>query len=209
MTLINLLPHRATAKKKHQDLFRRQLAYCVLLGCLLALAAHLLMQQQTTAQQQKNQALVANTALLDKKIKDMSVLQKDEQALLLRQHAVQGLQIARHIPVHLMAELVKHLPEGLFITSLRMDSKGVTLKGTSPSSEKVADFLQNMGTDSAYFQRPELLEVVADSPNPASAPTIFAARKVANFSLRWPLKMTDSSAPKPSLPLQPSEADAP
>lgn len=209
MTLINLLPHRAAAKKKHRDLFQRQLGYSVFLGCLLAFAAHLLIQRKLMEQQQRNQTLVSDTALLDKKIKDMLAMQKDEQALLLRQHAVEGLQIERHTPVHLMSELVKQLPEGLFITSLRMDSKGVTLKGTSPSSEKVADFLQNMSTDSAHFQSSELLEVVTDSPGRTSAPTPFSARKVANFSLRLHSKGPNLPTAKPSLPLQSIEANTP
>lgn len=209
MTLINLLPHRAAAKKKHQDLFQLQLVYCVLLGCLLALAVHLFIQHRIAAQQQKNQTFLANSALLDKKIKDMTALQKEGQALLLRQQAIEGLQMERHTPVHLMTELVKQLPEGLFITSLRMDSSGVTLKGTSPSSEKVADFLQNMGSDLAHFPRSELLEVVAGSPSPASVSAPFGARQVAHFSLRLHSKGPNTPAPKPSLLPQPNEVSSP
>jgi type IV pilus assembly protein PilN len=209
MTLINLLPHRAAAKKYCQDLFQRQLGYSALLGCLLALAAYLFIQQKISVQQQRNLAFVSNTALLDNKIKAMTSLQKEWQALLVRQHAVENLQIERNTPVHLMNELAKQLPEGLFITSLRMDSTGVTLKGVSPSHEKVADFLQNMGTDTTRFNQPELLEVIGGLPGPASSATLLAARKTASFSLRLNSRSSSPPATKPSLPPLPSGTNSP
>lgn len=209
MTLINLLPHRAAAKKYRLDLFQRQLGYCAVFGCLLALAAYLFIQQKITAQQQKNQAFVSNTALLDNKIKAMTALQKEWQALLVRQHAVENLQFERNTPVHLMNDLAKQLPEGLFITSLRMDSTGVTLKGVSPSHEKVADFLHNMGTDTTRFNRPELLEVVGGLTGPASSATPLAARKAASFALRLHSRSASLPVAKPSLPPLPSGENSP
>jgi type IV pilus assembly protein PilN len=209
MTLINLLPHRAAAKKGRQDLFQRQLGYCALLGFLLALAVYLTVQQKITAQQQKNQILVTDTAQLDKKIQDMSDLQKELQALLVRQHAVEDLQRERNTPVHLMNDLAKHLPEGLYMTSLRMDPQGVTLKGVSPSNEKVADFLQNLGADSTRLYRPELLEVVGGLPSPMAAASPFAARKVVSFSVRLHSRSPSPSVSKPSMTPQPSGQQAP
>jgi type IV pilus assembly protein PilN len=209
MTRINLLPHRAAAKKHRQNLFQRQLIYCALLGCLLALVAYFLIQQNITAQQQRNQALVSNTAHLDSKITAMMALEKECQTLQVRQHAVEDLQIERNTPVHLMNELAKRLPEGLFITSLRMDNKGVTLKGVSPSHEKVADFLQNMGADTTRFNRPELLEVVTGSPSPVSPASPLAARKAASFSLRLHSRSASLPVFRPSLPPLPSGAKTP
>lgn len=209
MTRINLLPHRAAAKKSRQVLFQRQLIYCALLGCLLALAAYFLIQQKITAQQQRNQALVSNTADLDSSIKAMMALQKEWQTLLVRQQAVEKLQIERNTPVHLMNDLAKQLPEGLFITSLRMDNQGVTIKGVSPSHEKVADFLQNMGADSTRFSRPELLEVVGGSPSPVSPATPLAARKAASFALRLHSRSASLPVPKSSLPPLPSGEKSP
>lgn len=209
MTRINLLPHRAAEKKSRQDLFQRQLIYCVLLGGLLALAAYFFIQHKITEQQQRNQNIVSNTALLDQKIKAMAALQIEWQALLVRQRAVEDLQTERNTPVHLMNDLAKQLPEGLYITSLRMDNKGVTLKGVSPSHEKVADFLQNMGSDSTHFNRPQLLEVVGGSTGPASSATPLAVRKAASFALRLHSRRASLPVSKPSLPPLPSGANSP
>jgi type IV pilus assembly protein PilN len=209
MTLINLLPHRAAAKKGRIDLFQRQLGYCALLGFLLALAVYFYIQHKITAQQQKNQTFVTDTALLDKKIQDMSDLQKELQALLVRQHAVEDLQSERNTPVHLMNDLAKQLPEGLFMTSLRMDAQGVTLKGVSPSNEKVADFLQNLGADSSRFVRPELLEVVGGLPSPAVASSPFAARMVVGFSVRLHSRSPSRSVSTPSMTAQPNGRQVP
>jgi len=191
MSLINLLPHRAAAKKLRQDLFNRQLGYSALIGLLLALAMFLFLQEKISAQQKNSQLLQSHIELLDHKIKDIEALQKENQALLIRRHAVEDLQRERNIPVYLMTELAKQLPEGVYITSLRMDKEKVTLQGISPSAEKVADFLQNMGVDSTWFTRPELLEVVSGSANLAPK----AARKVSNFSLRFLLKRSNLVSP--------------
>ncbi len=194
MSLINLLPHRAAAKKLRLDLFNRHLGYSALIGLLLALAIFLFLQEKISKQQKSNQRLQSHIALLDHKIKDIEALQKENQALLIRQQAVEDLQLERNIPVYLMTELAKQLPEGVYITSLRMDKDKVTLQGVSPSAEKVADFLQNMGVDSTWFTRPELLEVVSSSSNLAAK----AARKVSGFSLRFQLKRSNLVSPADS-----------
>lgn len=191
MSLINLLPHRAAAKKLRLDLFNRHLGYSALIGLLLALAMFLILQEKISSQQKSSQLLQSHIAKLDNKIKDIEALQKENQVLLTRQHAVEDLQLERNIPVYLMTELVKQLPEGVYITSLRMDKDKVTLQGISPSAAKVADFLQNMGADSTWFTRPELLEVVSGSANLAPK----AARKVSGFSLRFLLKHSNFSVP--------------
>jgi len=190
MSLINLLPHRAVAKKLRQDRFNRHLGYSALVALLLALAMFLLLQEKITAQQKNNQVLQSHIALMDNKIKDITALQKENQVLLIRQHAVENLQFERNIPVYLMTELVKQLPDGVYITRLRMEKNKVTLQGISPSTEKVANFLQNMGADSAWFTQPELLEVVSGTANLAPK----AARKVSSFSLRFLVKRSNLAA---------------
>ena len=191
MSLINLLPHRAAAKKLRRDLFNRHLGYSALMGLLLTLAVFFLLQEKIATQQKSSQLLQSHIALLDHKIKDIEALQKENQALLIRQRAVEDLQFERNIPVYLMTELAKQLPEGVYITSLRRDKDKVSLQGISPTAEKVADFLQNMSLDSTWFTRPELLEVVSGSANLVPK----ASRKVSNFSLRFFLKRSSLSAP--------------
>jgi len=205
MSMINLLPHRAAAKKLRQDLFNRHLGYSALIGLLLALAIFLFLQEKISKQQKSNQLLLSHIALLDHKIKDIEALQKENQALLIRQHAVEDLQLERNIPVYLMTELTKQLPEGVYITSLRMDKDKVTLQGISPTAEKVADFLQNMGGDSIWFTRPELLEVVSGSANVATK----ATRKVSSFSLRVPFKRSNLVAPADSMAPEVTKRSAP
>ena len=119
-----------------------------------------------------------------------------------RQHAVEDLQADRNLPVFLLTELVRLLPEGVFIASLRQDAQALTLMGAAQSNERVSELLRNLGNQSPWFVRPELVEIVAGTQ--ALSPR--DQRRVANFTIRVRLvRASDTEKPKtagvPALPV--------
>ena len=180
MILINLLPHRELARKRRQDLFNRGLGLAALLGGVVAALVFVAFQAQISAQQEKNQLLQTEITRFDAQIKDIASLQAEITALRARQQAVEDLQADRNLPVYLLTELVRLLPEGVFIASLRQDAQALTLLGMAQSNERVSELLRNLGNQSPWFARPELVEIVAGTL--ALSPR--EQRRVANFTIR-------------------------
>lgn len=180
MILINLLPHREAARKLRRDIFNVSLGASALAGGVIAGIIFLWFQAQISGQQEKNQLLQTEIKRFDAQIKDIAGLEAEIAALRARQQAVEDLQADRNLPVHLLTELVKQLPDGVYIASLRQDNQNVTLQGVAQSNERVSELLRNLGNNTPWFSKPELVEIVAGSV----ALTPREQRRVANFTIR-------------------------
>ncbi len=180
MILINLLPHREAARKLRRDIFNVSLGASALAGGLLAGIIFLWYQAQISGQQAKNQILQSEIKLFDAQIKDIAGLETEIAALRARQQAVEDLQADRNLPVHLLTELVKQLPDGVYIANMRQENQVVTLQGVAQSNERVSELLRNLGNNTPWFSKPELVEIVAGSV----ALTPRDQRRVANFTIR-------------------------
>jgi len=178
--LINLLPHREAARKLRRDIFNVSLAVSALVGGLLAGIIFLWYQAQISGQQGKNQLLQTEIKRFDDQIKDIAGLEAEIAALRARQQAVEDLQADRNLPVHLLTELVKQLPDGVYIVSMRQENQAVTLQGVAQSNERVSELLRNLGNNTPWFSKPELVEIVAGSVTL----TPREQRRVANFTIR-------------------------
>lgn len=189
MILINLLPHREEARKRRKEAFFLSLAVAALLGGLISGGVYAAYQAQINQQQGRNSFLAAENKKLDAQIAEIATLQKDIDGLKARQEAVESLQADRNLPVHLLNELVTRLPDGIYITSMREDNRRVTIQGVAQSNERVSELLRNLGSDSYWLSRPELVEIVAGStalPNNQQ-------RRVANFTMRLTLLSSSES----------------
>jgi type IV pilus assembly protein PilN len=205
---INLLPHRELARKLRRDRFKFGVGVAALLGLLLALLVFLVLQVRIAEQAQRNQQLQTEISRLDGQIKDIAGLQTEITALLARQQAVEDLQADRNLPVMLMSELARQLPEGLFLSSVRQDAQNLTLSGTAQSNERVSELLRNLGNNSPALSRPELIEIVAGTL--ALSPR--EQRRVANFTIRVHLVRSSDAAvikPAPGVVLPAAPASAP
>ena len=180
MILINLLPHREAARKLRKDIFNVSLAGSALVGGLLAGIIFIWFQAQITGQQGRNQLLQTEIKRFDEQIKDIASLEAEIAALRARQQAVEDLQADRNLPVHLLSELVKQLPDGVYIASMRQDNQNVTLQGVAQSNERVSELLRNLGNNTPWFSKPELVEIVAGNV----ALSAREQRRVANFTIR-------------------------
>jgi type IV pilus assembly protein PilN len=178
--LINLLPHREAARKRRRDVFNISLGTSALVGGLIAGGIFLWYQAQISSQQGKNQMLTSEIKKLEVQIKDIAALEAEIAGLRARQQAVEDLQADRNIPVHLLTELVKQLPDGVYISSMKQDNQLVTLGGVAQSNERVSELLRNLANNTPWFAKPELIEIVAGSV--ALSPR--EQKRVANFTIR-------------------------
>jgi len=178
--LINLLPHRDAARKRRREAFFVSLGAAAVCGGVIAGGMYLWLAAQISDQQAKNQVLKTEIVKLEGQIKEISTLQQEIAALRARQQAVEDLQADRNMPVHLLNELVRQLPDGVYVSSLKQENQLVTLVGTAQSNERVSELLRNLGNNSPWLTRPELVEIVAG--NVALSPR--DQRRVSNFSMR-------------------------
>ncbi|RCW74142.1 PilN domain-containing protein [Pseudorhodoferax soli] len=177
---INLLPHREAARKARKEAFQVMLGVSALVGLAVAGAIYLWFQARIENQQERNQFLQAQIRTLDVQIKEIATIEQEIAALTARQKAVEDLQADRNLPVHLLNELVKQLPDGVYITSLKQDDQAVTLQGVAQSNERISELLRNLAENTPWLSRPDLAEIVAG--NVALSPR--DNRRVANFNLR-------------------------
>ncbi len=184
MILINLLPHREAAKLKRRESFFVSLAASALLGGLLAGLIFVWYQVQITEQQGRNTVLRSENQRLDVQIKEVATLEKEISGLRSRQEAVEDLQTERNLPVHLLNEIVKQVPDGVFIKSMKQEGASVSLTGAAQSNERVAEFLRNLSSENPFVTKPELVEIVAGT----TALTPKEQRRVSNFVVSVQLK---------------------
>ncbi|MDP3520880.1 MAG: PilN domain-containing protein [Hydrogenophaga sp.] len=180
MILINLLPHREAARKRQREMFFAQVGGAALIGGLIVGLIFTWFQSQISTQQTRNAYLGTEIAKLDAQIKDIAGLQAQLAALKARQLAVEDLQADRNLPVHLLDEMVRQLPEGVYLSSLRQDNQTILLNGVAQSQERVSELLRNLNNNSKWLTKPELVEIVA--ANVALSPR--EQRRVSNFSIR-------------------------
>ncbi len=206
MILINLLPHRALAIKKRRDMFTASFALSVLLGGVISVLIFFWISSQISFQREQNQLLQDENRRLDDKIKNIAALESEISALRARQQAVEDLQADRNLPVHLLTELSRQLPDGVFVSNMRQESQSVVLQGQAQSNERVSELLRNLSKNTRWFGRPELIEIIAGSITLSPGDI----RRVANFTLRVhlvrssemlkPVPAPVASAPSPDKP---------
>lgn len=180
MILINLLPHREAARKRKREIFYAALGASALGGVAIAGVIFVWYATQISHQQDKNLVLQTEIKRLEGQIKDIASLQAEIAALRARQQAVEDLQADRNMPVHLLNELVRQLPDGVYVSNLKQENQVVSITGTAQSNERVSELLRNLGNNSPWLTRPELVEIT--SGNVTLAPR--DQRRVANFTMR-------------------------
>lgn len=204
MILINLLPHREAARKQRRDLFNLSMGLAFLAGGLIAGAIFLWYSAQITDQQGRNQLLKSEITRLEGQIKDIAGLESEITALRARQTAVEDLQSDRNVPVHLLTELSRQLPDGVYVSSMRQTAQTVTLQGVAQSNERVSDLLRNLARNTPWFSRPELVEIVAGSVPVSPRENT----RVSNFTMRFQLMRASEAEKAAAAPAAPASAPA-
>ena len=194
MILINLLPHREAARKQKREFFFVMLGIAALVGGLICGGVYSWYQTQISGQKNKNLLLKKEITKLEGQIKEIAGLQQEIAALRARQGAVEELQGNRNLPVYLLTELVKQLPDGVYINSMKQDNQTVLITGVAQSNERVSELLRNLANNSATLYRPELVEITAATLSLSARDQ----RRVSNFSMRVSLMRPSDLAKNPA-----------
>ncbi|TFV99581.1 fimbrial assembly protein [Oxalobacteraceae bacterium OM1] len=159
MVRINLLPHREEKRRQRKAAFVRLLVLAGLIGLGLQIAYAGFIAAQIANQNQRNGFIKAENDKLDAQIKEIATLKQEIDGLKARQQAVEDLQSDRNQPVYLMDELVKQVPEGIYLRSLKQENQRVILAGYAQSNERVSELLRNLSNHSPWLERPDLIEI--------------------------------------------------
>ena len=182
--MINLLPHREERRKRKKIAFFAGLGVAAFIGVAVIGVWYLVVQQMISGQQARNSFLQGEIAKLDIQIKDIASLKAEIASLKARQKAVEDLQIDRNVPVHVLNELVKQVPEGIYITAVKQEGQLLNVAGIAQTQERVSELLRNTAYNSEWLVKPELIE--------SKAATIQAANKeqkrLFDFSVRLTIK---------------------
>ena len=161
MVRINLLPHRAEKRAQRRRDFYVLVALAFGAAVVIVIAVAFVINTYIGVQNDRNEFIKAENKKLDEQIKEIASLRQDLEALKARQQAVEDLQADRNLPVHLLDELVKQVPEGVYLQSLKQDNLKVGLTGFAQSNERVSELLRHLGNNSTWIGSPELVEIKA------------------------------------------------
>ena len=160
MIPINLLPHRAERRKALQRQFLVLATLIALFGGLVWFAGHQFLQGRVETQERRNQFLQAKITELDKQIDEIKKLKEQTQALLARKRVVESLQTNRTESVRLLDQLVRQLPEGIYLKSVKQTGARVNVVGYATSNARVSTLMRNFEA-SPWLEAPQLVEIKA------------------------------------------------
>lgn len=160
MIRINLLPHREIKRQARRRQFYILCGVVAAIGAAIVAAIGGVIQSQISAQKDTNAYIEKENKRLDDDIKEIAKLEEEIRGLKARQQAVENLQGDRNLPVHLLDELVKITPDGIYLKSLRQSGARVAINGLAANNAKVADYVRNL-TRNDWLAAPELVEIRA------------------------------------------------
>jgi type IV pilus assembly protein PilN len=158
MIRINLLPHREQKRQARQRQFVSLAIGLGILGMAVILLGHVVLAAQIESQGSRNALLKTEIGKLDEQIKEIDRLREQTQALLARKRVVETLQSNRTEAVHLLDQMVRQLPDGIYLKSLKQVGAKVTLVGYAQSNARVSTLMRNIDA-SPWLQTPELVEI--------------------------------------------------
>jgi type IV pilus assembly protein PilN len=203
--LINLLPHREERRKRRKAAYFAGLGMAAAMGLAAVGLWYLVLQQMTSAQQERNAFLSGEIKKLEVQIKDIAALRAEIESLKARQLAVEDLQIDRNVPVHVLNELVKQTPEGVYFTSVKQDGQSLTVNGIAQTNERVSEFLRNTANNSEWLVKPELVEIKASTVSAANK----EQKRLFDFGVRLAVKRPQDKAATEAAPTAGKAASSP
>ncbi|WP_240095926.1 PilN domain-containing protein [Thermomonas flagellata] len=166
MARINLLPWRAERRKARQREFYGMLGLAAAAGVLLTLLIVSFYSARVSNQEARNQYLRDQIAQVDAQIKEIQELDKKKSRLLARKEVIEQLQANRSQMVHLFDSLVRTIPDGVALTSIKQEGDILTLNGRSQSNARVSTYMRNLES-SGWMTHPDLSVIEAKEGNPS------------------------------------------
>jgi type IV pilus assembly protein PilN len=155
---INLLPHREQKRQARQRQFVSLTIALAILGVAIVALVHVVLAARIDNQNSRNTLLKTRIAELDSQIKEIDKLRDQIQQVLARKQVVETLQSNRNEAVHLLDQLVRQLPEGVYLQSVKQTDKKVTIVGYAQSNARVSTLMRNI-EGSPWLEKPELVEI--------------------------------------------------
>ncbi len=190
MIRVNLLPHRAEKRKARQIQFIVFSAISLVLGAVLVGFVHVAISTQISYQERRNTFLNQQIAILDKQIEEIKKLREQTQSLLARKTVVENLQSTRSDVVHLLDQMLRILPDGVYLKSLKQTGYQISIAGYAQSSARVSTLMRSI-SDSPWLDTPTLIEVHS---------TTVGGARLNEFSLNFNLKKQTPVAPATPTP---------
>lgn len=179
---INLLPHREERRKRARQHFFVVAGGAAILGALIVVAIHGFYAAKIEIQEERNRFLKSEIAKLDKEIAEINKLKDEIQALLARKQVIETLQADRAQTVHLLDELVRQMPEGVYLKSVTQKGLSVNVIGYAQSNARVSTLMRNIES-SPWLANPGLVEVKASTVE---------KRRVSEFNLNFQIKRAET-----------------
>ncbi len=173
MIRINLLPHRELKRRERRQQFYAVSGLMVVLGLVIGVLVHTVIGGYIERQERKNEIFKADIAKLDKEIAEIKRLREQIDALVARKQVIEALQSNRAQTVHVLNELAKRMPEGIYLRSVKQQGPRITLVGYAQTNSRVSHLMRSLD-ESPYLQHPGLVEVKAATLN---------NRRVSEFTL--------------------------
>ena len=158
MIRINLLPHREQKRQARQRQFVSLSIGLAIMGLALVALGWVVLNAQLENQEGRNALLKGEIAKLDEQIKEIDKLREQTQALLARKQVVETLQANRTEAVHILDQLVRQLPDGIYLRSVKQTGPRIQLVGYAQSSARVSTLMRNIDA-SPWLTQPELVEI--------------------------------------------------
>lgn len=192
MIRVNLLPHRAEKRRARQLQFIILSAISLVLGAVVVGFVHVAISTQISYQERRNAYLNQEIAVLDKQIEEIKKLREQTQSLLARKTVVENLQSTRSDVVHLLDQLLRILPDGVYLKSVKQTGYRISMVGYAQSSARVSTLMRSI-EDSPWLDSPQLIEVHA---------TNIGGTRLSEFSLNFNLtkQAAPAAAPAPAKP---------
>lgn len=182
---INLLPHREQKRAARQRQFISLAISLAILGVAFIGLVHMYFASRIENQNSRNALLKTEITKLDEQIREIDKLREQTQALLARKQVVETLQTNRTEAVHLLDQLVRQLPDGIYLRSVRQQGPRVTLIGYAQSNARVSTLMRSIES-SPWLTLPELVEIKS-VPVPG-AQGREAAPRISEFTLNLQVK---------------------
>jgi type IV pilus assembly protein PilN len=198
---INLLPHREQKRAARQRQFISIAISLAILGLALVGLVHGFLGAQIDNQKSRNTLLKGEIAKLDDQIKEIDKLRDQIQQVLSRKQVVETLQANRSEAVHLLDQLVRQLPEGVYLKSVKQTGTKVVVVGYAQSNARVSTLMRNIES-SPWLEKPALVEIKLVSM--PAAPKV-EPQRLNEFTLTFEIRRAAPAlVPGPAAPAKPA-----
>lgn len=188
---VNLLPYHEARKAARRKKVYTMLGGAAGAGALVVLIGGLYIDHRIDAEVALNEQLKSANAKMDVQISEVNTLKKDIESLLDRQRAIESLQAQRNLPVQLLEELVRQVPEGVYLSTLKQTGDSFVMTGVAQSNERISELLRNLSLV-GWLDRAEL----GESKAVTMTNNLREQRRLFDFSMRFSYRAPEAPADK-------------